>query len=634
MCGILGGFRVRPFAKEVISGTLDTLRHRGPDSAGLFQCEHGFLGIRRLAIIDLAGGQQPIFNEDRSVVVVLNGEIYNYVELMAELKTRGHVFRTASDTEVLVHLFEEFGTEMVNHLRGMFAFALWDLRTGTLLLARDRLGKKPLYYAWSEKLGLLFASEIKALRALAAADGRVFRISDQAIADYLSLAAVPQSETVYQEVRMLPPATLMVCTPEGISERSYWKLKVSYPPRMAYTELLERIRSEISLAVRLRTRSDVPVGIFLSSGIDSSIVAFEASRAVSSPLKTFTVQIDDQEFDESAEASTTAKLLGADHHCLRLVLAPIESLRFLVKHFDQPFADPSAIPSLEVSKLAREHVKVVLNGDGGDELFAGYRRHFAAASAERIKWLPGLFCSAVGNTMAEMSFRHRSSLGFIGRFLRGLGTDLPQRYLIWSTDMLNEQDKERWWRRGRITPTEQLIAAAWPHDQSMLRAQMFTDIRINLLNVLLVKMDMASMAASVEVRSPFLDHVVAEFAQTIPDHLLLSRGRTKAILRDAYAGRLSKKVLAGGKRGFEIPLERWLQTELRELLHDSVGNPHALIRTYLDDQLIDLLLEGKFLNRNQSFILYSLLVLELWLQDQRSPSAPVSSGLGAPLSSR
>jgi asparagine synthase (glutamine-hydrolysing) len=603
--------------QEVISRALDILRHRGPDSGGMYQCDQAFLGIRRLAIIDQLGGQQPIFNEDKSIVVVLNGEIYNYVELMAELKSLGHVFKTASDTEVLVHLFEELGSEMVNRLRGMFAFALWDSRKQMLLLVRDRLGKKPLYYAWSEKLGLLFASEIKAIRVLAVADGRSFCISDQAIADYLSLATIPQPTTVYKEVKMLPPATAMLCTMDGITRRTYWKLKVSYPPLVSYNDLLDRIRNEINTAVRLRMRSDVPVGVFLSSGIDSSIVAYEASRAISAPLQTFTMQTDDPELDESAEAGATAKLIGANHHSLQLTLAPVESLRFLVKHFDQPFADPSAIPSLEVSRLARQYVKVVLNGDGGDEMFGGYRRHLAAVYAENFRWLPKSICGFLGKRIAEASHGRRSSFGFVGRFLRGLGADIPDRYLIWSTDMLKQRDKEQWLLKQDLTPSEDRIAFLWPCGQSMLRSQMSADICINLLSVLLVKLDMTGMATSIEARSPLLDHVVAELAHTIPDHLLIAGGRTKAILRDAYVGRLNQNVLSAKKRGFEIPLDRWLKMDLRELLHDSLTNPQALIRTYLDRRLVKLLLEEKLRDHNQPFILYSLLVLELWLQDQR-----------------
>jgi asparagine synthase (glutamine-hydrolysing) len=618
MCGILGAVTPQPIADQAVEAALAAIRHRGPDDQGIHR-DHGVvLGMRRLSIIDREGGHQPIYNEDGAVAVVLNGEIYNYVELMLELERRGHTFRTRSDTEVLVHLYEEEGLSMCARLRGMFAFAIHDARRRRVFVARDRFGKKPLYYATTPAGGLLFASELKAMRPLCAAIGLPLRIRDGGIYDFLSLGVVPQPDTLFERVRALPPGSAL-CHEEGrCREEGYWSLGAGSPRREPYRESLRQARARIADAVAIRLRSDVPLGVFLSGGLDSSIVAYEASRALGGDLDTFTVKMDDPVFDESAMAARTARHLGVRNTILDLKIDPVEGVHNVVRQYDQPYADSSAIPSMEIARLARRHVTVVLTGDGGDETFGGYRRYVAAREAQRFAWVPGWMARGAAALLARADGRRRSARGFLARFARGLGQTPAERYLAWTTDMLVERDKAASFRRGPVAPTEDRIAreisALGP--ASALRIQMATDVRVNLLSDLLVKMDMATMAHSLEARSPFLDHLLAEWARDLPDEYKV-RGRvTKRLLRDAYRSVLPAEVTGGIKRGFEVPLAGWLAGPLRGLMGDLLGARSARVRGYLDDRLVDEILAGRAVqDKNWPYIQYSLLVLELWLAE-------------------
>lgn len=654
MCGIVGAVGLSQLpteeCRQLRREVLDRLRPRGPDSVGEYPSpsshaspsgepladEPVWLGIRRLAVIDVDGGDQPVFNEDRSVAVVCNGEIYNHVELRRELSDRGHRFTTRSDTEVLAHLYEERGENLCTPLRGMFAFALWDRRRQRLLLARDRFGQKPLYWAHLPSGALpsgaappgkiLFASEIKALLPLLRAAGVSPTLSEQGLYDYLSLAVVPQPATIWQEIRTLPPATLLTVDKGEIRTRRYWSLERDAPgePAPSFRRAAGEVRERIAEAVRLRLRSDVPLGVFLSGGLDSSIVAWEAAREVGSDLHTFTVSVEDPELDEAAEAEAFARHLGVRHQLLPLRVAPRDELERLVEVFDQPFADPSALPSLAIARLARQSVTVVLNGDGGDEIFAGYRRYLAARYGESLDRLLGpLLRLAPGSTSSS----RRSAAGLLQRLVRGLRLDPGGRYLAWTTDMLREEDKREIWRGSDLRSTESWIESqlrsagegagseGCERDLSRLAEQRAGDRAVNLLSDLLVKMDMATMAASLEARSPFLDHRLAELAHRLPDRYLVRRGRLKAVLREAYRGLLPAEVLRRKKRGFEIPLATWLAGELAEMVGDLVGSPRARVRAWLDGAAIDDLLAGRrFQDRNHAYLVYSLLVLELWLR--------------------
>lgn len=620
MCGIHGG-RVTPtLSAEARTRSLDAITHRGPDDWGAHVDGPVFLGMRRLSILDLEGGHQPIFNESGDVSVVFNGEVYNYQELIPELEAAGHVFRTRSDTEALVHLWEAHREGMCAHLRGMFAFAIWDASAQVLFVARDRFGKKPLYWSKTPNGGVVFASEIKALRPLIEAAGGALRVRQQGVYDYLSLGVIPQPETIYEGVHVLEPGGWMRLDARTgeLRRELYWTLDLSKKTRLSYEDAQEEVRRLLGESVRLRLRSDVPLGVFLSSGVDSSVVAYEAAQALGGELETFTVGVDDPRLDEAPVAARTARALGVKNTVLRLDVSPADDLEALVRHYDQPFADSSAIPSAAISRAAREHVKVVLNGDGGDELFAGYRRHVAARYFGMLGWLPAQVPAALAQGLDALNPPRRSPLGFLQRLARGLAASPAARYLAWTCDMLTEADKRALWQGAPQRPTEQWLASAVlrPHASS-LDAQLDADHRVNLLSDLLVKMDMATMFASLEGRSPLMDHVLGEFTATLPDHYRVRGRRPKAILRDAYRGRLPDEVIDGAKRGFEIPMTRWLQEDLRPMLHDTVGAADARVAELLPRAFIDDLLAGRAMqDRNHTYIVYALLVLELWLRDE------------------
>ena len=619
MCGIAGVCGAQGAGAAVhVAEALAALRHRGPDGEGTFAEAGVALGMRRLAVIDLVTGDQPVFSEDRNVVAVLNGEIYNYLELREVLRRRGHALTTAGDAEVLVHLYQEEGAALCERLRGMFAFAIWDRNSATLLLGRDRFGKKPLYFAQLPGSGLAFASELKGLVPLLRGAGAPPRLREQGIYDYLSLGAVPQPDTVYDGVRAVRPGHWLSFGAGGVREVPYWHPELEPKAEIPYREAGERLRGKLSEAVRLRLRSDVPVGVFLSGGVDSSVVAYEAARHAGAALRTFTVSVADQRLDEAPVARRTAAALGVENVVLPLRVAPLDDLMTVVRHFDQPFADASAIPSLAIARLARQHVTVVLNGDGGDEVCGGYRRYLAARVLGRVEAVPGLARAMRGALAGVAAERRRSPAGLLRRFGRGLALPDGQRYLVWTSDLLLEDDKRQAWRGAPQRPTE-----AWVEDQltpglTAMDAQVAGDLRINLPSDLLVKMDMATMAASLEARSPFLDHEVAEMALRLPVSYRVRRGRLKALVRDAYRGVIPREVLAGPKRGFEVPLAAWLAGDLREVVHDALAVPGAKVSDLLDPGFVRGLVQGSAMReRNRAGIVYALLVLELWLRQPR-----------------
>ena len=627
MCGILGSWTQRPLEPGVRDDALSRILHRGPDDEGQFSDGGVFLGMRRLSVVDLETGRQPLFNEQRTCAVVMNGEIYNYRELAGSLRQAGHTLSTASDTEVAVHLYEDHGESFCESLNGMFALAIWDGDASRLVLARDRFGKKPLYYARTPDGGLVFASELKALRPLLEAAGGSWELRPQGIADYLSLGCVPQPETVFRGVEALPPGCTLSFDGQDVRVSSYWSLRYSGKLSTSYSTAIERTRELVAEAVRTRLHSDVPLGVFLSGGVDSSIIACEAAKLVGSDLQTFTVGVDDPRYDESAVAARTARQLGVRHMVLPLEIAPRETLLDLVRHYDQPFADPSAIPSLAISRLARQHVTVVLNGDGGDEVFAGYRRHLAAHLAGRLGWLPDWTARAGAALLGRLASVRRSPLGFAARMCRGLILEPSERYLAWTSDKLRQVDKQQHWRGPAVRSTEEWLESVRPQGLGALDTQTATDIRVNLLSGLLVKMDMATMAHSLEGRSPLLDYRLAEYVASLPPGFRLRGGRLKSLLRDGWKDELPAEVIGGRKRGFEIPLDRWLAGDLHELLMDTLGSSTARIREFLDGRFLDQLLGQQTLaERNWPTLVYSLLVLELWLQTAAFSGFPAVSG--------
>ena len=607
MCGIVG--YIMEAKDRSIRESLSALRHRGSDEVSECLFSGGRMGVQRLAIVDLTPNVQPVANENGRVMGVMNGEVYNHVELAARLRDGGHVLRSRTDAEVLPHLYEEYGDQFVEKLRGMFAVALWDARRNCLVLARDRFGKKPLYYMRRND-GVVFASEIKALRALV--PDAEWRVREQSIYDYLSLGVVPQVETVYEGIFQVPPGCVMVF------ERGQLKTKVYWAPQSGKkTACAEEVREMVQESVRLRLRSDVPVGVFLSGGIDSNVVAYEAARETKGEVETFTVAMPEEGLDESTVAQAAAQRYGVRNELLHLEISPKRDLVEVVRHYDQPFADSSALACWALARAAAQRLKVVLTGDGGDELFGGYRRHLAAYRLGQMQGVPRWGWRGLEAVLPRR--QRRSQLGFARRFTRGAGSAPGRRYLEWSSDLLLDDDKRTIWQGGEVADTESWIEAQIEDGASILRQQIQLDQRVNLLSDLLVKMDMATMAHSLEARSPLLDHQLAEYAMGLTDGELMRGGVTKSVLRRAYANVLPVEVLNGKKRGFEVPVERWLLTEWRELFQDLLGAREPEAAAYVDRRFLrDLIadrLEGDW---NMPMLKYTMLVLELWLREQKN----------------
>ena len=629
MCGIAGvlDLGAGPGALDAVDAMTAALVHRGPDEDGFYRGEGVALGVRRLSIIDLQTGSQPLANEDGTVWVVMNGELYNYVELRRELERR-HTFRSQSDTEVLVHLYEEHGPELVTRLRGMFAFALWDTRRRALLLARDRLGKKPLYYA-RERGRLLFGSEIKAILA---ADAFGPTVHPTAIYQYLCFGFVPHPRTAYREIRALPPAhTLQVDANGSVALRRYWRLPVPEVRGPDRAEAVERARELLQESVRLRLRSDVPVGVFLSGGVDSGLVTAAASRESAEPLRTFSIGFADQAFNELPHARLVAERYGTRHTEIMVDLAevvkrPEELLGRLVAAYDQPFADSSAIPSTIVAREARKHLKVVLNGDGGDEAFAGYRRYSAALLAQWMTTTLGTVAPLAAR-MAPAPRRRRGAVGFTLRLLEGVALAPRERYLRWS-GLFTDADA-----RALCQPT--LLQAVEERARDVVDARveqclswgtrepaalmMAVDTTHVLPDDLLVKMDIATMAHSVEARSPLLDHVLVELAAGLPDRTRASAFQTKPLLRELARQWLPPEVARAPKRGFEVPMAGWLRNELRPFLRETLLAPDARLASLVRPAAVERLVSEHLAERrDHASRLWALLFLECWL---RSPSA-------------
>jgi asparagine synthase (glutamine-hydrolysing) len=575
--------------------------------------ESAVLGMRRLAIIDLGGGQQPIYDETRRIAVVCNGEIYNYLELFGDLEQRGHKLQSRSDICVVPHLYEERGREMMGPCRGMFAGALWDDQRKSLVLFRDRAGKKPLFWARARE-GLAFASELPALLALLDA---VPPHDEAGFRDYLQLGVVPHPRTIYRGVQALPPGCTLEFRDSKLVIEHYWA--VGQPTAFAGSseEALQRTESGLREAVGLRLRSDVPVGLFLSGGIDSGLVASFAVEAGARDLLAFVVEVQDPVLNEAPAALEVARRFGLATEVVPLHVAPLEMLSVMPTMYGQPFADSSAVPSYLVAKAAARHRKVVLNGDGGDELFAGYRRYQAARIAAHAPSALGPVVAALGSLLARYSGR-RSGAGFAARTLRGLGVGDPERYAVWTTDLLDEPTLKRCFPElARATPGLRDLERlrGYRLETCGVRRFMQTDFRLNLADDLLVKMDIATMANSLEARSPFLDIPLAEFAWGLPERLIVHGRRTKPLLRSLAHRRLPGSVAGAPKRGFEVPLGDWLRGPLREVVHDTVLAPGSRVATLgAAAPLRRLVLSGDGFAGNWSGTVWALLMLELFLR--------------------
>jgi asparagine synthase (glutamine-hydrolysing) len=625
MCGITGWANLDSHTppleggRELLHAMCERMVHRGPDSDGFYLTTGIALGMRRLAIIDLVTGEQPVFNEDRSVAVVLNGEIYNYRELRAELEKRGHTFQSASDTEVLPHLYEEYGDAMVQELNGMFAFALWDSRRRRLLIARDRFGEKPLYWGIFNKT-LLFASEPKVLLAHPAVKPS---LNLQALRQYLSFDYVPAPMSIYDGINKLPAAHKLVLEDGRIDVERYWCLSYkTSEPIPSENEAADRLRELMADAVRMRLVSDVPLGVLLSGGIDSSTVAALAVRASSEAVKTFSISFAEASFDESAYARGVAKFLGTDHHEERLSANLAANLVSEIGAWmDEPFSDPSLVPTYLLSRFTRKHVTVALGGDGGDELFAGYSMYAGLRWAEFYKRVPRVVRAGVVEPIVRLLPVKTKNLSFdykALRFVTGAKYDTVARHHVWFGSFTPEEQMALLTPEALAKTDSEIYAQArqiaeeCDSDDLVTRMQS-VDTRLYLAEDILTKVDRASMAVSLEVRAPFLDPRVAEFAASLPYQYKLRGQKTKYILKKAVHGMLPSFVTKRGKKGFGVPVAEWLKVKLRPLARDllspervrraGVFNPSYIAR--LQDEH-----EKGIANHRK--LLWTLLMFELW----------------------
>jgi asparagine synthase (glutamine-hydrolysing) len=615
MCGIVGLAGVEDAA--LVRRMASAVAHRGPDGEGFFVADGISLGMRRLAVIDPGGSPQPLWNEDESVLAIVNGEVYNYRHLRAFLEKHGHHFRTAGDAETVVHLHEEYGDAGVHLLRGMYAYAVWDRRRRRLLLARDRVGIKPLYYAQAGRM-LAFASEVRAL--LTVPD--VARTLDpDAVAQYLTLQYVPGPATVLRAVRKLPPGHHLSWQDGRVEVRPYWDLVFDEGPRRLDPDAAAaELRALLEDSIAHHRVSDVPLGVLLSGGIDSAAVTALLTR-VSPRVRTFTVGFDvGGPVGELSEARAVARHLGTEHQ--EIVMGPglADALPDLVRMQDEPVGDPASVPTFFVCRLAARSVKVVLTGEGGDELLGGYPRYAWLGLGERLRRWPALTAPAA---VLLRALPRRVGEGRVGRRLGALTSEAPlqERHLTWVATMTDDVQRalaaDGGWAAARGV-TRRLL----PRHGDPVDALMYLDVKTWLADDVLVKTDRMSMAASIEARVPLLDHRLVEFAAGLPAALKTRGPGTKALLRRALRDDLPPSTLARRKRAFLVPLRHWLGGELRELLHDTLTSTAARVRGLVRaDAVARLLHEQDGGRHDHGRALWTLLCLELWLRTVRDAPA-------------
>ena len=636
MCGIIGQVRFDggPVEQQLPARMCAALAHRGPDARGIHVDAGVALGIQRLRVVDLDTGDQPVYNEDGSVVVVLNGEIYNYRELRDELRSRGHTLSTQGDTEVIAHLYEEFGADCVRRLHGMFAFALWDARRRKLLVARDRVGKKPLVYALRDGV-LSFASEMQALLA----DETIPREIDEAAIDaYMALGYVPGPLTALRGVQKLPPAHTLVLSDGVATLKQYWQLDYAAKEDLPVQEWCERIRAALREATRRRMIADVPLGAFLSGGIDSSAIVAAMAEQSSEPVRTFSIGFDHEEFDELPYARRISQQFGTVHEEFQVRAEAAEIAPRLVRHYGEPFADATAIPSMYLAELTRRHVTVALNGDGGDESFGGYTRYVANALAGRLDHMPRSgrrALGAIGRRLPEgghiSSVRNRArrlsmtaALDAPARYARYKELfDLPLRDALYSPEFAASAGAVR----------RDAIADAWAATSgtAVVDKMLEVDVSTFLVGDLIPKVDIATMAYGLEARSPFLDHEFMQLAASIPASLKVRGSEKKWILREALRGWIPDDILDRRKQGFVVPLSTWLRTDLGTWARDVLLDPGTLARGYFRGDAMEGLLDRHAGGADaDDKRIWSLVMLELWHREfVDAPSARPSEPLAA-----
>jgi asparagine synthase (glutamine-hydrolysing) len=620
MCGI-AGFIVKdknaPMAEReaLLDAMCRVIKHRGPDDQGMFVKNRAAIGMRRLSIIDLAGGHQPIFNEDGTIAIVFNGEIYNFQELKKELESRGHRFQTNSDTETIVHAYEEFGEDCPNHLRGMFAFAIWDEKEEKLFVARDRVGKKPLYFTRTKSGALLFGSELKSLMLHPEFERE---INNEALDAYLTFGYVPDPLCIFRNVEKLAPGHFLIFQNDKTITKQYWDFRYEISETRKEEDYLDELRSLIDEAVRVRLISEVPLGAFLSGGVDSSAVVGYMARNMNQPVKTFSIGFDEDSYDELKYARIAAKHFGTDHHEFIVTPDIVEIVDELVWHFDEPFADSSALPTYMVSKLARDYVTVILSGDGGDELFAGYTRYVVDKKRSSVARLPRFVREGLMKPLSE-----RLPHGAFGRnYLRNVSLAPVDRYID-SISHFTQLNK-------RILYTKDFRAKlgnnGFSAGHKLFRSYaekidtgdavdklLYLDSKTYLPGDILTKVDRMSMAVSLEARTPLLDHKLIEFVTRIPSSSKLKGLETKHIFKRAVRSLVPDEILDRPKQGFGVPIQEWINRQLREQIHETLMSQKVRERGIVEPDYIALLLEEHERNRrDHSSTLWALFVLELW----------------------
>ncbi len=623
MCGIVGFVNAnsRAASREVLEGMNKCIVHRGPDEDGFFVHESVALAMRRLAIIDLAGGQQPIRGQDKRSVIVFNGEIYNFQELKEDLEERGHRFETHCDTEVIVHLYDEYGADCVSYLRGMFAFAIWDFKDKSLFLARDRVGKKPLLYSHQPDGSLVFGSEFTALLSHPSLTREV---DYEAIDNYLSYLCVPAPLTAFKQIRKLEPGHWLRWKDGRVETARYWKPDFSKKIKISEEEAIEETTRIVREATKLRLISEVPLGAFLSGGVDSSTIVALMAEESDKPVKTFSIGFEEQDYSELKYAKRVAEHLGAEYNEFIVRPNALEVLPMLVEHYGEPYADPSAIPTYYVSKETRKYVTVALNGDGGDESFVGYERHVAMKFAETYHKLPRvlrqrLIEPSITAIPSPTNFRNR----FVRfqRFLRAASMPKAERYFLWLSTFDPEAKRELYTddlraRTREANPLE-FFAKYISHSngKGIIDTVLLTDLMNYLPNDLLVKVDIASMAVSLEARSPFLDHKVIEFAASLPENIKQQGRDTKSLLKKVAARLVPRDVVYRQKMGFGVPLKYWLGNELQGFTRDILLSDKATARGLFEKKTIERLIdEQKRDAKDNSWKIWTLLMLELWFE--------------------
>ena len=611
MCGIAGLLRLgeKPVSKDEVQSMCDAMVHRGPNDAGYYAASEVVLGMRRLSIIDLETGHQPVHNEDQSVWVVFNGEIYNFKHLRADLELQGHRFYTDTDTEVIVHLYEQYGEACVEKMRGMFAFAVWDANRKKLLLARDRLGIKPLFYSVTGGR-LAFGSELKVLLQLPEISRQ---LSWAAVSHLFSAMCTPATQSIVEGVQKLKPGHLLIASAEGgIQIREYWD--VDFAPDYGKSEqfFIERLRGLLEESVRLRLIADVPLGAFLSGGVDSSSVVATMAKISAGPVKTFSIGFTDPDYNELDYARQVAEKFGTEHH--ELVIEPnvLDVIDDIAWYLDEPFGDSSAIPTYMVSKLASDSVTVVLSGDGGDELFAGYDRYLVERRERKYETIPAPVRKAAGLVGQAMK------QGMKGRnFLRHLALDGPARYLD-ANMLIREFDKASLFAPDAFReiqhhdPRAASLALLQKGKGHWLSSLQYSDIKSYLPNDILTKVDRMSMAHSIEARVPLLDHKLVEFAATIPPELKMKGNTTKYIFKRAMEGLLPNEILYRPKRGFAVPLSRWFRGRLGPFVRDLLLSRTSIERGIFRKSYIERLIEMNDQGRAMDLQLWTLITFELW----------------------